>query len=124
MEATSSHLMMVWNGTVRFDRLHQDTPSLFSVFRTIKMMRGASSMLQGGLLSVEITGTGTICVGTHGTPLVLVAGPNNPLYTDPHATVCWSSKLNPSLKVDVNLKSLIGRGSGEEFQVRHPATTS
>ena len=27
-------------------------------------------------------------------------------------------------KVDMNLKSLFGRGSGEEFQARHPATTS
>jgi len=84
---------------------------------SIKMMKGVSSMMQGGLLSVEISGTGVVCVSTHGPPLVLKAGPNNPLRTDPHATVCWSSNLHPSLKTDLKMKSFIGMGSGEEFQM-------
>ena len=81
------------------------------------MMDGASSILQGGLLSVEITGTGVVCIATHGVPIVLKAGPFNRLKTDPGMTVCWSGTLSPSLKTDFHAKSFIGMGSGEEIQM-------
>ncbi len=54
----------------------------------------------------------------HGQPLVLKVRPNTPLYTDPNATVAWSGNLTPSIKTDVSLKTFIGRGSGESFQMK------
>ena|ERR1711862_192451 len=80
-------------------------------------MESPASVIQGGIFSVEITGTGVVCVATHGKPLVLKAGPYNRLHTDPKCTVCWSGNLNPTLKTDFKAKSFIGMGSGEELQM-------
>lgn len=73
-------------------------------------------MLAGGLFNLEVGGTGTIAVASDGTPLVLDAS-QMPVYTDPQATVCWSANLQPGIKNDFKMGSLIGRGSGEAFQL-------
>ena len=44
--------------------------------------------------------------------------PDNPIMTDPNATVAWSGSLTPEFKTDIQLKSLFGRGSGESFQMQ------
>jgi len=84
----------------------------------VTMMKGASGMLSGGLFNVKISGTGVVCFTTHGKPLIMVASKTKPLVTDPQATVAWSASLDPSLKSDVSVKSLLGRGSGEELSMR------
>src|SRR5699024_11564532 len=38
-------------------------------------------------------------------------------YVDPQAAVCWSANLQPQIKNDFKMGSLIGRGSGESFQL-------
>ena len=38
-------------------------------------------------------------------------------YTDPNATIAWSSSLQPQIKTDISLKTFFGRGSGESFQL-------
>ena len=38
-------------------------------------------------------------------------------YADPQAAITWSAGVTTSVKADVNMKSLIGRGSGESFQI-------
>jgi uncharacterized protein (AIM24 family) len=43
--------------------------------------------------------------------------PNDPISTDPNATVAWSGNLAPELKTDISFKTLIGRGGGETFQM-------
>jgi uncharacterized protein (AIM24 family) len=85
--------------------------------RKIKMAKGFSSYMQGGLFQVEIEGPGTVCLGTWGQPLVLLAGPHNPLYVDPQCAVCWSASLNPVVKADITVMNIIGRGAGEMVQV-------
>jgi uncharacterized protein (AIM24 family) len=42
----------------------------------------------------------------------------DPVVTDPNATVAWSGNLSPQIKTDISLRSLIGRGGGEAFQMR------
>jgi len=79
---------------------------------------GGASMMAGGLFSLKLTGTGYVAITTHGKPLVLGVAANYPLFTDPNATVAWSDGLQTSVKADVNLKTLIGRASGETFQMR------
>jgi len=32
--------------------------------------------------------------------------------------VAWSGNLKPEIKTDISFKSLTGRGSGEEFQMK------
>ena len=40
-----------------------------------------------------------------------------PTYADPSAAITWASSVQTSIKTDVNLKTLTGRGSGETVQM-------
>ena len=53
-----------------------------------------------------------------------VAGPlagldvtSAPTFADAQAAICWSSGVQSKLKTDINMKTMIGRGSGETIQV-------
>jgi uncharacterized protein (AIM24 family) len=83
----------------------------------IRMMRRVSSMMAGGLFNVRLEGKGMVAMTSHGQPLTLRVLPGKPVVTDPNATVAWSGNLEPQLKTDINLRTLIGRGSGEAFQM-------
>ncbi|MGZ7070102.1 MAG: AIM24 family protein [Methanobacterium sp.] len=82
----------------------------------IKMMSGAGSM-SGGLFNIRLEGYGMIAITTHYTPITLKVTPDRPIYTDPNATVAWSDGLSIDYKTDMNLGTLLGRGSGETFQM-------
>ncbi|KAL6072947.1 DUF124 domain-containing protein [Balamuthia mandrillaris] len=84
----------------------------------IKMMKKIGGMLQGGLFNVKYEGTGMIALTTHGHPIALQVTADHPVIADPQACVMWSGNLSPSLKTDIKFKSLIGRGSGEELQMK------
>ncbi|MDO8963828.1 MAG: AIM24 family protein [Coriobacteriia bacterium] len=86
------------------------------------VVTGGAGFMAGGLFSLKLTGTGYVAITTHGKPLVLGVGPGQPLFTDPNATVAWSAGLQTTVKTDVNLKTLTGRGSGETFQMRFDGT--
>lgn len=83
---------------------------------------GGAGMMAGGLFSLKLSGTGYVAITTNGKPLVLGVAPGSTLFTDPNATVAWSDGLQTSVKADVNLKTLIGRASGETFQMRFDGT--
>lgn len=89
-----------------------------SIKSDIKMLKSIAGVMAGGLFQVKLSGTGHIAITTHGHPLTLLVTPENPVFTDPNATVAWSGNLSPELKTNMSLKSLIGRGSGEEFQMK------
>jgi len=84
----------------------------------ISMMKGSGSSLTGNLFNMKLQGTGLVAITTHYTPLTLIVTPERPVYTDPNATVAWSGNLRPEIKTDISFKSLTGRGSGEEFQMK------
>lgn len=88
-----------------------------SIKSDIKMMKSVAGVMGGGLFQVMLSGTGYIALTTFGDPLTLLVKPGHPIYTDPNATVAWSGNLNPQIKTDISLKTLIGRGSGESFQL-------
>ena len=52
------------------------------------------------------------------TPITLRVTPNEPIYTDPGATVAWSGGLSPTMKADIDFKTLLGKDSGETFQMK------
>lgn len=79
----------------------------------ITMMKKISSRASGGLFNVQLTGPGFIAFTTHGSPVVV----ETPVRTDPDATVAWSADTPPSFTTDIGWKSIIGRQSGEEFQM-------
>jgi len=90
-----------------------------SVSHKITMMKKLSSIVSGGLFNVKLQGQGFVAILSHGMPLTLMVAPGYPpVFTDPQATVAWSGDLVPDFRSDVGLKTLIGRGSGETFQMK------
>ena len=82
----------------------------------IKRVEGASGALAGGLYNMELAGTGWVALVSDGPP-VLIEIDGEQTFADPQAAITWSSGLSTSIKTDVNLKTFIGRGSGETIQV-------
>lgn len=83
----------------------------------IKMMKQMSAMFAGGLFNVKLEGNGLIAITSHFEPMTLLVRPGVPVRTDPNATIAWSGSLTPTIKTDIQLKSLLGRGSGESIQM-------
>ena len=84
-----------------------------SITWDIKMMSSIAGTSSGGMFNVYLSGPGHVAITTHGEPLVLPT----PVSTDPNATVAWSANVSPSSKSDLNLKTFLGRSSGETFQL-------
>jgi uncharacterized protein (AIM24 family) len=82
----------------------------------IKRVEGLSGALAGGLYNMELSGTGWVALVSDGPP-VLIEIDGTETYADPQSAITWSSGLTSSVKTDVNLKTFIGRGSGETVQV-------
>jgi uncharacterized protein (AIM24 family) len=80
----------------------------------IKRVEGAS-MLAGGMFNTVFTGHGRIAITAHGSPVVLNV--DAPTYADIQSAIAWSTSLQTSLKKSITAGSLIGRGSGEAFQL-------
>ncbi len=84
----------------------------------IKMMRRVAGMMAGGLFNVKLDGAGMVAITSHYEPLTLLVTPDNPVITDPNATVAWSGSLQPEFVTDITLKTFFGRGSGESIQMK------
>ncbi|WP_342306484.1 AIM24 family protein [Methanolobus sp. ZRKC5] len=83
----------------------------------IKMMKKIGGMMAGGLFNVKLEGTGMVAITTHYDPLTLMVTNDQPVFTDPNATVAWSGNLIPDIKTDISLKTFVGRSSGESVQM-------
>lgn len=92
-----------------------------SVAWDIKVMQGIAGMMSGGLTNVLLTGPGVVAVTCHGDPLALAVEPGSDVFVDPDAAVAWSGHLKPALKTDISLRGVLGRGSGESFQMAFKA---
>ena len=83
----------------------------------IKRVEGVSSMMGGGgLYNMSLAGSGWVAVMSDGPPVLLTTG-ETPTFADPQAAITWSGNLQTTMKADVNLKTLIGKGSGETMQM-------
>jgi uncharacterized protein (AIM24 family) len=85
----------------------------------IKRLEGAGAMagaLAGGLYNMALSGSGWVAIVSDGPPVLLQTG-SAQTFCDPQAAITWSSNLQTHLKADVNMKSLVGRGSGESLQI-------
>jgi len=81
----------------------------------IRRVEGAS-MFAGGIFNMVFTGTGRIALSAFGTPVVLDAA-QAPTYADLQSAIAWSSSLQTRLVRTASAGALIGRGSGEAFQL-------
>ena len=82
----------------------------------IKKVEGASGMLSGGLYNMHLEGTGFVALVSDGPPMLIKIGAE-PTFADPNAAITWASTVTTSVKADVNLKTFIGKGSGESLQI-------
>lgn len=80
----------------------------------IRQVEGAGR-LAGGMFNVVLEGTGQVAVTSDGDPILLDT--STPVSADPDCAVAWSSEVRTNIKSDVSFKTLIGRGSGETFQI-------
>lgn len=80
----------------------------------INRIKGAG-MTGGGLFNTTFSGVGWIAVTTDGPPVVLRT--DQPTFADTDAVVAWSSSLQTTINRTVRAKALVGRGSGEAFQL-------
>ena len=83
----------------------------------IERVQGASGMMAGGgLFNMALSGTGWVAILSDGPPVLLNVA-SAPTFADAQAAITWSSGVTQSVKTDVNLKTLIGKGSGESIQL-------
>ncbi|NYJ00300.1 uncharacterized protein (AIM24 family) [Nocardioides thalensis] len=81
----------------------------------IERVKGGS-IAAGGLFNTTLRGTGWVAITTDGDPVVLNAQ-EAPTFADANALVAWSVQLQTGIKSSFTAGALIGRGSGEAFQV-------
>lgn len=81
-----------------------------------KTSGGIGAMAAGGLFQTEVTGTGQVAVTCLGTPLVLPT--DQPVFVDAQAAVAWTSPVRTEIVSTFKAGALIGRGSGEAFQMK------
>ncbi len=81
-----------------------------------RVQGGPAGALAAGLFNMSLAGSGFVALVTDGPPVLLDVG-SAPTFTDAQTAVAWSAGVTTSLKTDVSVKTLIGRGSGETFQV-------
>ncbi len=84
----------------------------------IKLMRKLTGVLAGGLFNIKFEGSGLVAITSHYDPLTLKVTRDQPVFTDPNATIAWSGTLTPEFKTDISLKTFFGRGSGESIQMK------
>jgi len=82
----------------------------------IKKVEGLSGALAGGLFNLALSGSGWVALLSDGPPLLLQVD-DAPTFADPAAAIVWSSGVTTSVKTDMSMKTLIGRGSGESVQL-------
>jgi uncharacterized protein (AIM24 family) len=82
----------------------------------IERVQGASGVMGGGLYNTSLSGSGWVAILSDGPPVLLNVA-TAPTFADAQAAITWSSGVTTSIKTDVNLKTLIGRGSGETIQM-------
>lgn len=76
---------------------------------------GAMGLVAGGLFNTTLTGVGKAALTSWGTPVVLQI--DQPTFVDVNCVIAWSTSLKVSVHSTMKAGALIGRGSGEAFQM-------
>ena len=80
----------------------------------IQPLAGAGR-LAGGAFNVVLEGTGKVAVTAQGDPVLLDT--STPTSADPDSAIAWSAGVRTRVKSDVSFKAILGRDSGETFQI-------
>lgn len=115
LRLTGETIFVVWQELLAFEEGLAFEPTL---------VPHGLGIAAGGLIAMRLSGCGAVAILVHGEPLTLDVAPDNPLSTDPHATVVWSGALTPSLKTDLSWRSVFRHGGQEPFQMYFEGTGS
>ncbi|MER5948413.1 AIM24 family protein [Streptomyces sp. NPDC046716] len=84
----------------------------------VERVKGLAKFTGQGLWNITISGQGYVALTSRGTPIVVDCGRGeDETYVDPDALIAWSPKLKVKGKRSFRAGSLIGRGSGEAYQM-------
>ncbi|MFF2196055.1 AIM24 family protein [Streptomyces sp. NPDC058157] len=84
----------------------------------VERVKGMAKFAGQGLFNVQVSGTGWVAITSRGTPIVVDCGRGeDETFVDPDALVAWSPNLKVKGKSSFKASSLIGRGSGEAYQM-------
>jgi uncharacterized protein (AIM24 family) len=114
-EGKRSHILRLEDGTVNVvsSALLAFESAVHHEARLIPVL----GLLAGGIFAFKLAGTGVVVIGSKGDPLTLRVTPDNPVITDPDATLAWSGGLTPELKTQLEWRMMIGHGGGEAVQM-------
>ncbi len=82
-------------------------------------MTGPRGMQAGtGLFTTRVSGQGEVAFVSDGPAIGLRVAPGAPVTVDPQAYVAHRGRLQQQFLQDVNVRTVLGQGSGETFQQR------
>jgi uncharacterized protein (AIM24 family) len=81
-----------------------------------RIKAGVMGFVAGGLFNTTINGSGLAAITSWGQPVVLEV--DEPTYVDVNCAIAWSTSLDVSIHSSFKAGSIIGRGSGEAFQMK------
>ncbi|MER7843906.1 AIM24 family protein [Kitasatospora sp. NPDC096077] len=102
--------LLAFEGTLR-----QSTVFLGSQGGVMGMVRGQVS--GQGLFTTRLEGHGSVAVLAHGGVFELPIVPGQPVHVDPQAYVAHRGEVRNKLSTAIGWREMIGRGSGEAFQL-------
>ncbi|GGV21138.1 hypothetical protein GCM10010182_49050 [Actinomadura cremea] len=75
-----------------------------------------------GLFTTTLTGRGSCALLSHGGVMEMPITPQRPVHVDPQAYVAHRGQVQNKLSTAVGVRDLVGRGSGEAFQLELSGT--
>ncbi|MFF2041665.1 AIM24 family protein [Kitasatospora sp. NPDC058170] len=95
--------------------LQQSTMFMGSQGGVMGMVRG--QVTGQGLFTTKLDGHGSVAVMAHGGVFELPITPHQPVHVDPQAYVAHRGQVQNKLSTALGWRDMIGRGSGEAFQL-------
>ena len=116
VDLTGDTLYVEADRLLAFDgSLSQGTTFLGSQGGVMGMVRGQAT--GQGLFTTTLQGHGSAAVMAHGGVVELPITPQRPVHVDPQAYVAHRGEVRNRLSTAIGWRELIGRGSGEAFQL-------
>ena len=116
IELTGDTLYVEADRLLAFDgSLRQSTMFMGSQGGVMGMVRG--QVTGQGLFTTQLSGQGSVAVMAHGGVIELPIAPQQPIHVDPQAYVAHRGDVRNKLSTALGWRDMIGRGSGEAFQL-------
>ncbi|MBQ0984053.1 AIM24 family protein [Streptomyces sp. F63] len=116
------------------DTLHVEADRLLAFDGTLQQkpvflgsQGGVMGMVRGqvtgqGLFTTTLSGHGSVAVMAHGGVIELPIAPGRPVHVDPQAYVAHHGDVRNKLSTALGWRDMVGRGSGEAFQLELSGT--